>query len=85
MANTITDTCQTAPIAIIIRNSERYSSCARKLSRVMRHMIRRPLNEEGFDRFFDGFFDRFLERFSDDMFSLPGRSRGGPRAATAGG
>ena len=32
VANTITDTCQIAPIAIISRNSVRYSIWARKLS-----------------------------------------------------
>ncbi|CAM5432636.1 hypothetical protein SALBM311S_07037 [Streptomyces alboniger] len=40
VAKTITETCQIAPIAIISRNSVRYSSWARKLRRVTRHAIR---------------------------------------------
>src|SRR5690349_10446660 len=39
VANTITDTCQIAPIATISRNSVRYSSWERKLRRVTRQAI----------------------------------------------
>lgn len=82
VANTITDTCQIAPIAIISRNSERYSSCARKLRRVMRHTIRRDFSDV---LSLSVVFGPYVLFGLSVMLSLPARSRAGRPGATAAG